>query len=176
MKRIITSVMLLGVLLLSGCGKEKCEDTESCKRALEYVTYDNQNAYDKMYSMEIGGNGGKTSSSLEDAKSKLPDDYENVKEKSVEKYAAIEYEIKPGSEYIYKFVFFDLRSNEKKVTSVKMEKVKNQYLAKQIFGSIKAGSIEKENEELITPKYYFSDSLTEKEKDELKPTPVKKDE
>lgn len=166
--------MLSGLLLLSACGNKEtgCEDKASCKKALEYVTYENQGANDKIYRMEE--DGYKSYNSLEEAKASIPDDYESVKDQKMEKYAVLEYELRKEKEYVYKFVFYDLRSNDKKVTSVHLIKDNGDFAVKRIYGNIPSEEVERDGK-LVTPVTFYSKSLSEQEKQDLKPTPVKKD-
>lgn len=178
MKKMSSLVVVSG-LLLSGCGGNEeaaskpktCEEVKPCKTALTYATYENQGANDKLYTMELDDEDGKSFDSLEEAKKEISEDYETVKDKKVEKYAILEYEVITGKEFTYKIGFKDLRTNESELTNVRIVKQDGQYLVDYL-GLVRKSDVEKSNGEVSPPTKYYSKGLSQAEKDELEPEPV----
>ncbi|CAK6481416.1 hypothetical protein BFRIPC_00078 (plasmid) [Peribacillus frigoritolerans] len=172
-------VVVLG-LLLSGCGGNEeatskpktCEEVDPCKTALKYVTFENQGANDKLYTLELDGEKGRSFGSLQEAKDSIPEDYESVKDKKIEKYAILEYEVITGKEFTYKIEFKDLRTNENEATNVKVVKQDGQYLVENYYRFVGKSDVEKSNGEVSPPTKYYSKGLSQAEKDELEPEPV----
>lgn len=179
MKRIGGLVVVLG-LLVSGCGGNEevsskpktCEEVEPCKTALTYATYDNQGANDKLYTIEFDGEDGKSFGSLEEAKDSIPEDYESVKDKKIEKYAILEYEVVTGKEFTYKIKFSDIRTNEIEAINLKVIKQDGKYLVENYYGLVGKSDVEKSNGDVSTPTTYYSKGLDQAGKDELEPKPV----
>lgn len=183
MKKILAFILIISIVgVLACCGKEKamiepkpktCEQIESCKTALQYATYVEQGAADKVYDMEVENPDLKSYGSSEEAKDGIADDYKEYKHKKIDKYQVLEYELLPKKDYVYKFRFFDFRSKEKKNLTIRLEKEGNEYLATRYFGGASKRDVTV-NGKIATHKKYYSTGMTQQEKDELSPDLIEK--
>ncbi|MCR8927495.1 hypothetical protein NLI92_002884 [Priestia megaterium] len=183
MKKILAFILIISIVgVLVSCGKEKattepkpktCEQIEPCKTALQYATYVEQGAADKVYDMEAENPDLKSYGSLEEAKDGIADDYKEYEQKKIDKYQVLEYELFPKKDYVYKFRFFDFRSKEKKNLTIRLEKEGNEYLATRYFGGASKRDVTV-NGRIATHRKYYSAGLTQQEKDVLSPDPIEK--
>ena len=115
MKKILAFILIISIVgVLASCGKEKattepkpktCEQIEPCKIALQYATYVEQGAEDKLYKMEDRTGDNKSYDSLETAKSYIPNDFQQYKKQKIKKYGVLEYTLTKNQSYLYKFKY-----------------------------------------------------------------------
>ena len=182
MKKILAFILIISIVgVLAGCGKEKattepkpktCEQIEPCKTALQYATYYNQGAKDKVYDMELEGENNKSYTSKKEAIEAIEDKYQKLKDKRIKKYVALEYEVSPEKTYIYKFEFPDLETGKKTEMKMKIEKTdNNSFGVSQYYVPVPNSDITVAGK-IVDYKTYYSKGLTQKEKEELTPLPI----
>ncbi|MED3977287.1 hypothetical protein P4639_28555 [Priestia megaterium] len=181
MKKILAFILIISIVgVLASCGKEEattepkpktCEQIEPCKTALQYATYYEQGAADKAFKMELDDDDGRSYEDITDAKENIAGDYKQYQHKRIKKYGLLEYELSPQKEYLYKFRFKDMRNNENKNFTVRLEKQGKRYLVDQYYGGASKNDVTVGGE-VVNHKTYYSAELTQQEKTELTPLPI----
>ncbi|WP_194758322.1 hypothetical protein [Priestia megaterium] len=183
MKKILAFILIISIVgVLASCGKEEantelkpktCEQIEPCKTALQYVTYDNQGAADKVYKMDTKNESLRSYGSLSEARGNIKSDYKKYQHQKIDKYEILEYEIYANEKYVYKIRFQDLRTDEPENFTVGLEKQGDKYLVTPYLSGASKSAVTI-NGKVIDHKKYYSKGLTDEEKDELEPSPIEK--
>ncbi|MBT2259270.1 hypothetical protein [Priestia megaterium] len=178
MKKILTFISIISIVgVLASCGKEEantdpkpktCEQIEPCKIALQYATYVEQGADDKLYKMEDQAGEHKSYDSLEKAKRYIAEDYEKYKNQKIKNYGALEYVLSPNEKYIYKFRYKDFRTEELKNTTVGISKKGDRYFANEYYSGATKNDVTV-NGKIAKHKRYYSKGLNEQVKEGFKP-------
>ncbi|WP_144518217.1 hypothetical protein [Bacillus thuringiensis] len=177
------AVMMI-VVLLSGCVDDSsarpdrkelgCEESKACSTALKYATYENQGATDKVFEMEIDNGNGRSYSSLEEAKKNIAKDYEVIKDKKIEDYVVLEYEVTTEKKFVYRIRFKDIRTKEKQILDLKVEKKGERYMVEQYYGYVPNSAITRGDKVVPYTKYYAK-GMSQQMKEELEPKPIEKE-
>ncbi|SFH47121.1 hypothetical protein SAMN04487776_11819 [Priestia megaterium] len=183
MKKILAFVSIISIVsVLASCGKEEattepkpktCEQIEPCKTALQYVTYDNQGAADKVYKMDTKDENLRSYGSLSEARENIKSDYKQYQHRKIDKYGILEYELYANEKYVYKIRFQDLRTGEPENFTVGLEKQEDKYLVIPYLSGATKSAVTI-NGKVVDYKKYYSKGLTDEEKDELEPSPIEK--
>ncbi|MFF2444508.1 lipoprotein [Priestia megaterium] len=178
MKKILVFVSIILIVgVLASCGKKEvttepkpktCEQIESCKTALQYATYVEQGAEDKVYKMEDQTGEHKSYDSLEEAKEDINEDYEQYQNQQIKRYGVVEYVLNPNEKYIYKFRYKDFRTGEIKNTTVGISKKQGQYFANEYYSGATKNDVTV-NGKIAKHQRYYSKGLNEQVKEEFKP-------
>jgi len=178
MKKILTFISIISIVgVLASCGKEKantepkpktCEQIEPCKTALQYATYVEQGAEDKVYKMEDQTGEHKSYDSLEEAKEDINEDYEQYQNQQIKHYGVVEYVLNPNGKYIYKFRYKDFRTGEIKNTTVGISKKQGQYFANEYYSGATKQDVTV-NGKIAKHKRYYSSGLDAQTKEEFTP-------
>lgn len=177
-------VMMVIAVLLSGCADDssthperkeaRCEDSKACSTALKYATYENQGATDKVFEMELDNENGRSYSSLEEAKKNIAPDYEAIKDKKIEDYVVLEYEVVTDKKFVYRIRFKDIRTKEKQILDLKVEKKGNKYMVEQYYGYVPNSAITR-GEKIVPYTKYYAKGMSQQIKEELEPKPIEKE-
>ncbi|MDQ8094897.1 hypothetical protein [Bacillus amyloliquefaciens] len=147
---------------------EKAEK-EAFKTSMNYVTYKERGDNSKWIPLL------KDSSDFESEKSEKSFDFKDVKDKKVEKYGIAEYEMVPGKKYFFDIRFKDIREGNIDERYLMLDKVNGKFKITDydIIGKfIEKKDFKNKEGEMIKPIYNFSTGLSEKEKEELKPSSI----
>lgn len=187
MKKIIAFISIISITsVLASCGNKEtstepkpktCEQIEPCKTALQYTTYVEQGAEDKVYKMEDQTGEHQSYDSLEKAKRYIAEDYKQYKDHQIEKYGVLEYTLIKNKSYFYKFKYNSFRKNEDGITQsttliVHVYKEGGKYYPIEVFDYPDLKKIQGDRE-LKSPQIYYSSNLTSKEKEKFKPKDIK---
>jgi len=183
MKKILAFILIISIVgVLASCEKEKattepkpktCEQIEPCKTALQYATYVEQGAEDKLYEMEDHTGDNKSYDSLETAKSYIPNDFQQYKKQKIKKYGVLEYTLTKNQSYLYKFKYRNFRKNEdgiKELTTliVHVYKKGGKYYPIEVFDYPDLKKTQGDRK-LGLPQIYYSSMVVDKEKENFKP-------
>ncbi|PFP32996.1 hypothetical protein COK03_26890 [Priestia megaterium] len=186
MKKILAVISIVSIVgMLASCGNKEtstepkpkiCEQIEPCKTALQYATYVEQGAEDKLYKMEDHTGEHKSYDSLEKAKRYIAEDYKQYKDQQIEKYGVLEYTLTENKSYFYKFKYSAFRKNEdglKEPTTliVHVYERSGEYYPIEVFNYPSLKKIQG-SKEIGSPKIYYSSNLTGKEKEKFKPKDI----
>ncbi|GAB1792580.1 hypothetical protein [Priestia megaterium] len=183
MKKIIAFISIISIAsVLASCGNKEtstepkpktCEQIEPCKTALQYATYVEQGAEDKVYKMEDQTAEDKSYDSLEKAKRYISEDYQQYKNQKIKKYGVLEYTLTKNQSYLYKFKYRAFRKNEdgvKELTTliVNVDKKSGKYYPIEVFDYPDLKKTQGDRE-LGSPQIYYSSIVIGKEKEKYKP-------
>jgi len=186
MKKILAFISVITVVgMLASCGNDEattepkpktCEQIEPCKTALQYATYVEQGAEDKVYEMEDHTGEHESYDSLEKAKRYIAEDYKQYKNHEIEKYGVLEYMLTKNKSYFYKFKYNSFRKNENGIKEpttliVHIYEKSGDYYPIEVFNYPSLRDIQG-GKELGSPKIYYSSNLTSKEKGKFKPKAI----
>ncbi|MGE7307611.1 hypothetical protein ACQKJG_27665 [Priestia megaterium] len=186
MKKILVFISIIVVVgMLASCGNDEattkpkpktCEQIETCKMALQYATYAEQGAEDKLYKMQNQTGEQRSYDSLEKAKRYIAEDYQQYKNQQIKKYGVLKYTVIKNQSYVYKFQYSSFRKNEdgvKDLTTLIVHVYKDgkKYYPIEVFDYPDFKKIQG-NRELDSPQVYYSSNLTNKEKEKFKPKPI----
>ncbi|WP_243557877.1 hypothetical protein [Priestia megaterium] len=183
MKKILAFISTIAIVgMLASCGNDEvttepkpktCEQIEPCKTALQYATYAEQGADDKLYKMEDQTGEHKSYDSLEKAKRYVAEDFQQYKNQKIKKYGVLEYTLTKNQSYLYKFKYRTFRKNEngiKELTTltVHVYKKNEKYYPIEVFDYPDLKKIQGDRK-LGSPQIYYSLTVVDKEKEKFKP-------
>ncbi|MEM4997287.1 hypothetical protein WKH56_32360 [Priestia sp. SB1] len=178
MKKVLAFISTIAIVgMLASCGNDEattepkpktCEQIEPCKTALQYATYVEQGAEDKVYEMEDQMGEHKSYDSLEEAKADINDDYKQYQNQKIKHYGVVEYVLNPDEKYIYKFKYKDFRTEETKNITVGITKKQNQYFANEYYSGATKQDVTV-NGEIAKHKRYYSIGIDKQMKEDFTP-------